>query len=196
MIDSTGVQVYGADQWRALRSAERIERECVKLHAVRDLDTGEILDWALTRSDGYGSGDANAGARMLNQLIDEGLEIENAYADGAYDSKWFRQAVWRGGGQAIIPPPKHATLSRGYEHGQDIVDWQSERDAQVLGCARDRKVWKQEAGYHVRSTVETTMNRLKTLFGEGLATSNPERQRLDIALRVELLNQHLVRSLA
>lgn len=196
VIDSTGVSVYGAGQWRSLRWREHVEREYLKLHCVRDADTGEILDWALTRSDQHGSGDGAAGAQMLDQLVSEGLEISVAYGDGAYDAKHFRQAVWRAGGQAIIPPPRNARLSTARNRNIERADWELERDDQILACRHDRDGWKRDSGYHTRSTIETTMSRLVTLFGDKLHTSNPQRQRLDIATRIWLLNQHALRSTA
>lgn len=196
VVDSTGISCYGAGQWRALRDKDRIQREYLKLHVVRDLDTGEILDWALTRSEGYGSSDPLVAGWMLDSLTNEGFRIERAYADGAYDSELFRAAVWRGGGHAIVPPKSNARLSRALNRDAPQANWQLERDEQILACRENRDDWKNQAGYHARSTIETSMSRLKTLLGDRLTTQTPERQRTDIAAAIHILNQTVVRSSA
>ena len=50
--------------------------------------------------------------------------------------------------------------------------------------------WKEEIGYHVRSLVENTNFRIKTLFGERLASRRKQgdTQDVEIALRVHALN--------
>jgi hypothetical protein len=192
-VDSTGIKVYGPGEWRRHKHAEHIERTYHKFHAVRDAGTGLILDWALTASSGHGSGDALVGAWMLENLVEEGLELEAAAADGAYDTDRFRAAVWRGSGRALVPPRVNAVISTEYE------GWQRERNQQIRACeggAAARADWKDECGYHVRSLAETTFSRHHALFGERIMSKIPERQRLEMALRVMILNEGACRSLA
>lgn len=197
VVDSTGVKVFGPGEWRRHRDAGRIQRKYLKFHAVRDAHSGEILDWALTGHDGYGTGDGLVGSWMLQSLVSEGMEIDKACGDGAYDQKRWRQAVWRGGGQALAPPPRNAALSRGYERGE-TGDWQAERDQQIIECSTEerRAAWKEASGYHVRSLAETTFSRHHAMFGERLMSRLPEQQSLEMGLRVWLMNEHAQRSVA
>jgi len=48
----------------------------------------------------------------------------------------------------------------------------------------------------VRSLAETTFSRHHALFGERIMSKIPERQRLEMALRVMILNEGAARSLA
>jgi hypothetical protein len=195
VVDSTGIKVFGPGEWRRHKhkNEEYIRRTYIKFHAVRDAQSGEILDWALTSSSGYGSGDSVVGAWMLEQLTKEGVEFAAVAADGAYDSSGFRAAAWRGGGSALIPPQHNARLHGEYE------GWQRERNQQILACGssdEERAAWKDASGYHVRSLAETTFSRHHALFGERIMSRLPKRQRLELAIRVWLMNQNACRSLA
>jgi hypothetical protein len=193
-VDSTGVKYYGPGEWRAKRADDGIRREYLKFHAVRDADSGLILDWALTRSAGYGSHDGLVGGWMIKQLTDEGVEFEAVAGDGAYDSKEFRQAVWRGGGAALVPPREDARLSGAYSRNRKLQPWQDERDNQIIACWDDRRAWKQTSGYHQRSLAETTFSRRQALFGTRLQSKLVPQQRLEIAVEVWLLNEHVLRT--
>ena len=193
VVDSTGVKVFGPGEWRRHKHGERIERTYLKFHAVRDAESGEILDWALTNSSGSGSGDSAVGARMLEKLTAEGAEFAGVAADGAYDTSAFRAAAWRGGGAALVPPQRGGRLQGEYE------GWQRERNQQIQACGsseEERAAWKDASGYHVRSLAETTFSRHHALFGERIMSRLPKRQRLELAIRVWLMNQNVCRSLA
>jgi hypothetical protein len=52
-----------------------------------------------------------------------------------------------------------------------------------------RKAWKVETGYHRRSLAETTMYRMKTIFGDDLQSREEERQKTEVAIRCAALNR-------
>jgi hypothetical protein len=52
-----------------------------------------------------------------------------------------------------------------------------------------RKEWKNNSGYHVRSLVETTMFRLKTIFGDVLSARLLETQTTQALIRCAALNK-------
>ena len=51
-----------------------------------------------------------------------------------------------------------------------------------------RSAWKVESGYHERSLVETAMFRMKTIFGDGVASRSPARQATEAGVRCRALN--------
>jgi hypothetical protein len=65
---------------------------------------------------------------MLERLVAEGLEIEAAAADGAFDTDRFCAAVWRGSGRALVPPRVNARLRGEY------ASYQRERNQQIRAC--------------------------------------------------------------
>ena len=52
-----------------------------------------------------------------------------------------------------------------------------------------RKAWKKSSGYHIRSLAETTMFRLKTIFGDRLSTRSLETQTTQALVRCAALNK-------
>ena len=71
----------------------------------------------------------------------------------------------------------------------DTGEWDA-RDAAVeriaaVGMAQ----WKVEVGYHRRSLAETTMFRLKTVFGDRLSSRRLERQQVEGRIRCAALNR-------
>jgi len=191
-VDSTGVKVIGLGEWRANKHCEQIERTYLKFHAIRDVKTGMIIEWALTSSSGEGSNDGQAGTWMVQRLVQEGLEIDYAAADMAYDSGSFRSSVWSGGGHAIVPPHHNAILT------PEAIGSVKERNQQVMACSTEegRAEWKVQSGYHMRSLAETTFSRHHARFGDRISSHLPERQRLDMAYRIWLLNDNALRSIA
>jgi hypothetical protein len=192
-VDSSGVKVLGPGEWRRDKHAEHIERTYLKLHLVRDVQTGLILDWALTSSSGSGSNDGQVGTWMVRRLVCEGLRIAQALGDGAYDGASYRGAAWLGGGHAIVPPPHNAAVG-----SPEFIGPGAERTRQVLACRtpESREAWKNQSGYHQRSLSETTFSRHHAYFGERMSARDPRRQRVEMAARVWLLNEHLQRSIA
>jgi len=190
ILDSTGLRVAGPGEWRRLEGEAR-KRRYLKLHLAEDAATGEIVDWRLTGTRGWGAGDTTQGERMLGGLADAGVALGVVHADGAYDTGPIRRAAHAGGGRAVIPPKRSARLAGGPGRAPP-QPWQRERNQQILACRRDRAEWKEAAGYHRRSRVEATFSRWKTLFGSSLAARTPERQQVEAAVGVWLLNQLLV----
>ncbi len=52
-----------------------------------------------------------------------------------------------------------------------------------------RKHWKVESDYHTRSVIETAMFRFKTICGGNLSSRITENQKIEVALKINILNQ-------
>jgi hypothetical protein len=52
-----------------------------------------------------------------------------------------------------------------------------------------RKRWKQDHAYHRRSIAETTMFRLKTIFGDKLSAPNFDNQAVELFIKCAALNR-------
>ena len=127
---------------------------------------------------------------MLSTLEERGLSLSSGYADGAYDTSPVRRAIHTLGGRALIPPKRSARIYGG-PGKREFEPWQSERDRQTIACRDDREGWKEDSGYHRRSLVESSFSRLKTLFGPSLYSRTEDRQQVEAAVSVWLLNRLL-----
>ena len=86
----------------------------------------------------------------------------------------------------LIPPRKNARI---WKHGNTQAQ-RLKRDENLRSIRKQgRKAWKQNSGYHVRSLAETTMFRLKTIFGDALSARRLETQITQALVRCAALNK-------
>ena len=79
LIDSTGLEVFGAGQWQEAKHGAKSRRTWRKLHLAVDADSGMIVAQTLT---GQHADDASQVGPLLAQTDEE---IEKIIADRAYD---------------------------------------------------------------------------------------------------------------
>ncbi len=79
LIDSTGVQVYGAGQWLEAKHGAKSRRTWRKLHLAVDAASGVIVAQTLTDQD---ADDPSQVGPLLDQIGDPIVQVT---ADGAYD---------------------------------------------------------------------------------------------------------------
>ena len=180
VVDSTGLKVYGEGEWKARKHGVSKRRTWRKWHISIDPQTGEVVAEELTDNDEH---DGDAVEPMLNQIEDP---IETFYGDGAHDQRKVYNVLECEAANPVIPPRKNGKLWR---HGNSN-EFKHPRD-EALRCIRKkgRRSWKVEAGYHIRSLVETTMYRLKSLFGGKLKNRKLHNQKTEARLRCRILNQ-------
>jgi IS5 family transposase len=87
LIDSTGLQVYGAGQWLEAQHGAKSRRKWRKLHLAVDAANGMIVAQTLTDQD---ADDPSQVGPLLDQ-IDE--PIAQVTADGAYDGAPTYQTI-------------------------------------------------------------------------------------------------------
>jgi hypothetical protein len=179
VIDSTGLKVYGEGEWKVRQHGYSKRRTWLKLHLAVDPETHEIQAAMVTDP---GVADAEMVPPLLEQVTNP---IESAAADGAYDRRSVYEALDKRGARAVIPPRKDAVIQRhGNTSGPRLVRDENLRRIRRIG----RSAWKEESGYHERSLVETTMFRMKTIFGDGVASRTPARQATEAGVRCRALN--------
>jgi hypothetical protein len=180
VIDSTGLKIFGAGEWRseAYRTPKR--RTWRKLHLSINAATQEIVAEVLTskRCD-----DADLVPELLAQIAPP---VAKLYGDGAYDKWKLYHLLEREEIQPVIPPRRRASIR---QHG-NCAGSPLPRDEAIRGIRRlGRQRWKQQIGYHRRSLVETSMSRLKRAFGNRLKNKRFENQQTEARLRCKLLNR-------
>lgn len=182
VVDSTGAKVYGEGEWKVRQHGWSKRRTWRKLHLGVDESTGDILLGEVTGND---AADSTVFAPLLSQLPASAV-VGQVSADGGYDKRSCYQALQRRGVPVVAIPPQHR--ARIWQHGNT----HAERLARDENLRRIRHVgrrrWKEAIGYHRRSLAETTMFRLKTIFGDKVTARTFERQRIQLLLRCKALN--------
>ena len=99
LIDSTGLQVYGAGQWLEAKHGAKSRRTWRKLHLAVDAASGMILAQTLTDQD---TDDPSQVAPLLNQIDGSMAQVT---ADGAYDGvPTYQTIAAHGDGIAVVIP--------------------------------------------------------------------------------------------
>jgi Transposase DDE domain len=106
IVDSTGLKVYGKDEWHQEKHDVAARRTWRKLHLAID-EHHQVLACELTTPE---VGDPSAVADLLAQIV---TPFKAFIGDGAYDGEPVSQAVLnhQPDAQVVIPPHKTAVLS-------------------------------------------------------------------------------------
>ena len=180
VVDSTGLKVYGEGEWKTRQHGVSKRRTWRKLHVGVDETTGEILMAVVSTND---ISDGSVLPDILDGIEDE---LEQVTADGAYDQRQCYDAIRRRQAKAVIPPRKGAKI---WQHGNSKAD-RHQRDENLRRIRKGgRKAWKQQSDYHRRSLAETTMFRLKTVFGGTLSSRCFDNQAAELFIKCAVLNR-------
>ncbi len=181
VMDSTGLKIYGEGEWKVRQHGVSKRRTWRKLHVGANPEDGEIQAVILTENS-VSDGDA---VETLLQQIEQ--EIDQFAADGAYDKRKVYDSLNAHSPEVdiLIPPRKNARI---WKHGNTKTQ-RLKRDENLRSIRKQgRQEWKKQSGYHVRSLAETTMFRLKTIFGDGLSARSIETQTTQALVRCAALN--------
>jgi hypothetical protein len=180
VLDSTGLKVYGEGEWKVRKHGASKRRTWRKLHLAVNHQTQEIEAVELTDNSTH---DCQTVEPLLEQIE---RKVESASGDGAYDKRPAYQALEKRDIQPVIPPQRNAKI---WQHGNSRAA-PLPRDEHLRRIrAVGRKAWKEETDYHRRSLGETAFFRLKTIFGDHLASRGPRQQVTEARIRGKALNK-------
>ena len=181
LIDSTGLQVYGAGQWLEAKHGAKSRRTWRKLHLAVDAASGAIVAQTLTHQD---VDDPSQVAPLLDQVE---APIVRVTADGAYDgAPTYQTIAAHGKGIEVVIPPRSTAVPN------DEPGPPTQRDRHLtMITQRGRMAWQVATGYGQRSLVETTMGRYKALIGPRLRARGLAAQQTEAAIGVVVLNRML-----
>ncbi len=182
VMDSTGLKIYGKGEWKVRQHGVSKRRTWRKLHLGVNPEDGEIQTVLLTEN----SVSEDAGVDVLLEQIEQ--EIAQFAADGAYDKRKVYDSLNAHSPDVhiLIPPRKNARI---WKHGNTKAE-RLKRDENLRSIRKHgRKEWKKKSGYPVRSLAETTMFRLKTIFGNELSARLLETQTTQALIRCAALNK-------
>jgi IS5 family transposase len=180
VVDSTGIKVFGEGEWKVRQHGYTYRRTWRKLHLGVDETSGEIVA-VLVTTNNFTDG------QVLPELLDQvNAEIDQVSGDGAYDKRNVYKAVKKRKAKVAIPPRRNAKV---WQHGNT----KKERLARDQNLRRIRKVgraaWKEEMGYHRRSLAETTVFRIKSIFGRQVSARSFNGQAAQLLVRCVVLNR-------
>ncbi len=152
IVDSTGLKVYGKDEWHQEKHDVAARRTWRKLHLAVD-EKHQIVACELTTPE---IGDPTAVPDLVGQIE---TPFETFMGDGAYDGEPVSHAVLnkQPNAQVIIPPHKTAVVSA-------AGDTQRDHHIQII-AQQGRIAWQRITGYNMRNYVELAMQRYKRIFG-------------------------------
>lgn len=182
VMDSTGLKIYGEGEWKVRMHGVSKRRTWRKLHVGANPEDGEIQAVLLTENS---ISDDEAVENLLGQIEQT---IVNFAADGAYDKRKVYDSLNAHSPDVniLIPPRNNARI---WQHGNSKTE-RLKRDENLRAIRKHgRQEWKEKSGYHVRSLAETTMFRLKTIFGNELSTRLIETQTTQALIRCMALNK-------
>ena len=194
-IDSTGLSLHSANSWSRAKhrpSSAHRNTQWRKLHIAIDAHTGMIV------AADYSEATHND-CQHLQPLLDQiPAKVDAVAADMAYDKGRCRQSIHARGARQLIPPQRNARLSHHSHRLKPLAECLRERDDAIRFIHHNavggdtslaRKSWKQKAGYHVRSRVETTFWQMKTHAGDCLTNRSEANRRMQAFLKCTLINK-------
>ena len=181
LIDSTGLQVYGAGQWLEAKHGAKSPRKWRKLHLAVDASSGVIVAQTLTDQD---ADDPSQVAPLLDQIDGR---IVRVTADGAYDgAPTYQTIAAHGDGIDVVIPPRSTAVpsadpgppTQRDRHLAMITEW-------------GRLAWQAATDYGQRALIETTMGRYKALIGPRMRARGFAAQQAEAAIGVAVPNRML-----
>jgi hypothetical protein len=181
LVDSSGLEIYGAGQWLEEKHGAKTRRGWRKLHLALDADSGEIIAHTMSDQD---TGDASQVGLLLDQIDGP---IGRFTADGAYDGKpTYDTIIGHSADAAIVIPPRVNAV----EPNEDQPSGQ--RDQHIAAISRDgRMKWQASTDYGRSALVETAIGRYKSIIGRRLRARSPHAQQTEAAIGCAILNRML-----
>lgn len=180
VFDGTGLKIYGDGEWKVRQHGSSKRRTWRKMHLGVDEGRGEIIAVALTTND---VSDGEVMPTLVEQIENP---IEQASADGAYDTFENHEVLEARGAKITIPPRVNAKIR---QHGNckapPLARDENLREIRKIG----RAAWKKQNGYHRRSLAETAMYRFKKIFGGHLRAIIFHSQAVEAFIKCNALNK-------
>ncbi len=170
-VDSSGFATRSSSKWYDIRIGEENEKkDYLKLHVLVDVDSGQILDVRMTKSEKH---DSPVGKAMLRRA----WGIESVSGDNAYFSRGACTIVASKNAKPYFAPSQNATAkSKGHPAYREMMKELEENPEE----------WK--GAYHVRSFVESAFASIKERFGRALLSIKKRFRKRELLLKAICYN--------
>lgn len=175
VVDSTGLKVYGKDEWHQEKHAVLPRRTWRKLHLAVD-ENHEILACELTPPE---VGDPTAVPDLLDQVD---TPFETFMGDGAFDGVPTSQAVLskQPNAKIVVPPHRTAVATSAGD---------TQRDEHIREIATHGRIaWQKKNGYGLRAHVELAIQRYKRIIGSVMKARALPQQKTKAWVSASALN--------
>jgi hypothetical protein len=175
IVDSTGLKVYGKDEWHQEKNKIASRRTWRKLHLAGD-ENHQILACELTTPE---VGDHTTSRSMLDQIV---TPFETFMGDGAFDGEPVSNAVLakQPNAKIVVPLNKTAVCSAAGDTQRD----RHIRDIKEHG----RIAWQKKTDYGLRTHVELAIQRYKRIFGNLMKARGLPQQKSEAWISASALN--------
>ncbi len=176
IVDSTGLKIYGKDEWHQEKHDVPARRTWRKPHLAID-ENHQVLACELTTPE---VGDTSAVPDLLDQIDST---FDTFMGVGAYDGEPISRAVLdkQPAAKVVVPPHKTAVCSLASNTQRD----QHIHDIEQLG----RIAWQKKIEYGLRSHVELAMQRYKRIFGNTMKARQLPQQKAEAWASAVALNR-------
>ncbi len=170
-IDSSGFTTKESSKWYDIRiGKENQKKDYLKLHLLVDVDSGQLLDARMTRSEKH---DSPVGKAMLKK----NWGIATVSGDKAYFGREACSLIADKNADPYLKPKENATR-------------QSKGHPAYARMMRDREKnpedWNES--YHVRSFVESVFSSIKKRFGRALSSIKQRLKKRELLLKAICYN--------
>lgn len=175
IVDSTGLKVYGRDEWHQEKHNVKGNRTWKRLHLGID-ENHSIIACELTETS---VGDPSA----LPDLLDQVEDFETFMGDGAFDGNPIYKNILDKCPDAtiVIPPPKNAVPGNSdHDQRNNHTDFIKEHG---------RIAWQKKMNYGLRALVELAMLRYKTIIGPKLKARKMPQQKTEAQISARVINR-------
>lgn len=184
VLDTTGLKVYGAGEWRAKKYGGKAR--WIKIHLAIDSKTGKIIlaeaSEEYKHDTTYLEKALKAGNRRRGKLL----------IDGIGDSGKCYELAQRYNKELITPPKSGAVLRQ-----EECYRRRNEAVKIIRGLGGDklaRSIWGKLVGYNRRVEIESGIARWKVLYGGSLSSRSEERIKKEVTLKAMMINEMISQS--
>ena len=181
-MDSTGLKLIGAGEWRVEKHGTQRRRSWRKMHLGVDADTGRIVAATL-------SGREADAAAQIGPLLDQVAEpVAAITADGAYDQESvYADVAQRHPDAAVVVPPRATAVPSAMA---ETAPTRRDRHLRLI-AEKGRMGWQKASGYNARARAEAAASRYKRVIGDGLHSRTDRRRATEVNVGVHALNRML-----
>lgn len=174
-IDSSGVKVTNKGEWMRKKWRGDEYRGWIKVHVAVDVKTKKPVAMEVTDER---TADYKAVPSLIDQIEDNGGEVERMLADGAYYNTQTYNLLEEKGIDAGISVRKGAsTRARGSPYRARCV-----REFKSMGYEK----WREEKDYGKRWSAEALFSSFKRIFGEHVVSKRTDLMYREVKMKLVL----------
>lgn len=179
VLDTTGLKVYGAGEWRAKRYGGKARWR--KLHLAMDLKTGKLTIAEVTEEHKHDT------TYLRKALEETNRRKGRVLIDGIGDSGKCYEITEKYNKELMTPPKQGAVIRQ-----EKCYTRRNEAVRAIRGLGGDRlarSIWGKLVGYNRRVEVESMMARWKKLYGGELRSRTEERMAKEVKIKALMINK-------